>query len=167
MFPLLVFFSIFETRYYKDEWKIEEYKNELPVIISTVSRMGVASLLLVVLLCTVVQQSPLAPAGNRPPKKGVYVVIGPLNPKSKWLNFYSLMIPIHTEQCFRDRTRIGYWIWYLINTKLFKLSQTFWTNLKTCPSLEFLSLNACVILCEFKVFKKLPKLGQAFKSFNF
>merc|ERR1712112_604839 len=48
----------------------------------TVSRMGVASLLLVVLLCTVVQQSPLAPAGNRPPKKGVYVVIGPLNPKS-------------------------------------------------------------------------------------
>merc|ERR1711942_469942 len=48
----------------------------------TVSRMGVASLLLVVLLCTVVQQSPLAPAGNRPPKRGVYVVIGPLNPKS-------------------------------------------------------------------------------------
>merc|ERR1711862_51833 len=48
----------------------------------TVSRMGVASLLLVVLLCTVVQQSPLAPAGSRPPKRGVYVVIGPLNPKS-------------------------------------------------------------------------------------
>merc|ERR1712002_622638 len=48
----------------------------------TVSRMGVASLLLVVLLCTVVQQSPLAPAGNRPSTKGVYVVIGPLNLKS-------------------------------------------------------------------------------------
>merc|ERR1711942_389555 len=48
----------------------------------TVSRMGVASLLLVVLLCTVVQQSPLAPAGYRPSTKGVYVVVGPLNLKS-------------------------------------------------------------------------------------
>merc|ERR1712002_702120 len=48
----------------------------------TVSRMGVASLLLVMLLCTVVQQSPLAPAGNRPSTKGVYVVVGPLNLKS-------------------------------------------------------------------------------------
>merc|ERR1719153_901364 len=41
------------------------------------------SLLLVFLLCTVVQQSPLSPAKKgSPTNKGVYVVVGPLNMKS-------------------------------------------------------------------------------------
>merc|ERR1719348_2525196 len=45
--------------------------------------MAVVSLLLVFLLCNVVQQSPLSPAGKGSPNnKGVYVVIGPLNMKS-------------------------------------------------------------------------------------
>merc|ERR1712215_58763 len=48
----------------------------------SLSRMVSVSLLLMFLLCTVVQQSPLLPAGKGSPTKGVYVVIGPLNRKS-------------------------------------------------------------------------------------
>merc|ERR1719430_520321 len=44
--------------------------------------MGGVSLLLVLMLCTVMQQSSLSPAAGGSPTEGVYVVIGPLGRKS-------------------------------------------------------------------------------------
>merc|ERR1712055_616971 len=60
----------------------------------TLSRMVTVSLILVVMLCYVVQPSPLSPAARGSPTQGVFVVIGPLSRKSLMPTFSPREAPV-------------------------------------------------------------------------